>query len=65
MQGSLTGEQTMSETKTKHRIKCYLCGKEFDSIAELGRHDLRVHLQHKRDETPKSEEHPDKDSSTT
>ncbi len=38
----------MAETKTARQYKCYICGKKFDTIMELARHDLKLDYRKNR-----------------
>ncbi len=35
-------ELTVQEVKKKRTFKCYFCGEEFDTLAGLVRHDLKL-----------------------
>jgi hypothetical protein len=38
----------MAETKATRQYKCYVCGKKFNSITELARHDLKLDYRKNR-----------------
>ncbi len=44
----MANQSIEKETEKKRKFKCYLCGKEFDSLSELARHDAREHFRLKR-----------------
>lgn len=38
----------MAENTTKRQYKCYVCGKQFNSITELAKHDLKLDYRQKK-----------------
>ena len=38
----------MAETKSTRQYKCYVCGKKFNSLMELAKHDLKLDYRRKK-----------------